>query len=153
MSIVLLFNNVVYSSVAATTSAILVGNYENVWVMNNYVEGFSGSGGVGYGFAAGGVVPIYMNNKWFNCATGESLSGTVFLDEGNAVTSASGLTAAGSGDFNPTSELSGLGVPTGFQGVSPAQLTNLSIGAVQAPGGGSSTLNMIVTGSSSLLKR
>lgn len=119
--------NIVYSSVASQGEAFLVTSAaETSVLMNNYAEGFSGTGGDGFNVASGSVVNIYKNNRWFNCTNGETLSGTVILDDDNSATTASGLRNAGT-DYTLTAELIGNGFPSGFLNLSN-NIVNMDIG-------------------------
>lgn len=126
------WGNSVYSSVASTGVGIrnTSGGFGNL-IMNNYVEGFDGSGGVGIDIQAGSSVPMYMNNRWFECESGESINGAMTMQMDNSVLSASGFRNAGSDDFRPTSELIGAGFPTGFLNLTGNRST-WDIGAIMA---------------------
>lgn len=131
--------NTVYNSTAGTSNGIeVIGNADNSIVLGNYVEGFSGTGGVGYLIDTGSIVSVYKNNRWFNCSTGETINGRVLFDDDNSVTTSSGLTAAGSANYIPTSELIGAGYPAGFLNLS-GNAQEIDIGAIQkVPSAGSS---------------
>lgn len=100
------------------------------------MEGLSGTGGEAYAFDSGSVVSLYQNNRWYNCATGETLAGKVVLAVNNSATTASGLVNAGSANYIPTSELIGAGFQTGFLDLS-GNAIEIDIGAIQkVPSGG-----------------
>jgi len=132
-------NNTLYSGAAATGAGVRCEGtiYRCV---NNYFEGFSGTGGRGVLVDASKDIYIYGHNKFYNNATHESFSGDVIVNLGNNDTlSASGLNAPGSGDFTATTDLKAGGYPTTIKGTSTAQY--LDVGAAQreeaAAGGGS----------------
>lgn len=98
---------------------------------NNYIEGFSGTGGKGIWIDTSGLVTSYVGNRFYNNATQITNSGYI-IDDGSVGADAlgsSGLTAPGSDDFTPTSDLEDVGYPTTFPGIS--QTTGLNVGAVQ----------------------
>jgi hypothetical protein len=108
------------------------------YVVNNYVEGFSGTGGKGYYFNAAANWAVVQGNRWYNCSTGVDLgSSNVYLNADNSATSASGLTNAGSGDYTPTTELKAGAWPSDFLGLS-GNAKAIDIGAIQLawPSGG-----------------
>lgn len=90
----------------------------DVAVVNNYVEGFSGSGGKGIRDDNTGTKPIYAvfgYNKVYNCATAFDISGDKRIDlGGDATLGSSGLTDAAGGDFSPTADLDDDGYPTSY---------------------------------------
>ena len=141
---IVVINNSVYSTVAATAGAISLGSgSEGCVVLNNYVEGYSGSGGRAYDLVSGSVATLFSGNRWYNSTTGGPTAGTVCVSIDNAATSASGFTNAGSADYTPTSELQGAGFPSGFLGLS-GNAQSIDIGAIQkvvSAGGGLSFIN------------
>ena len=71
---------------ACTGSAIhgIASNGDDNTVINNLIEGFSGTGGIGIELDAGSHIGLYAGNAFFNNATNESgVSGAVFVDEGD----------------------------------------------------------------------
>lgn len=134
-------NTVVHQS-AGTGIGIWVddANDDDKCVMNNYVEGFSGIGGVGIQVDANNWGTLYANNKVYNCTTAIDIqAGVVWqADMGNNGTvPSSGMTNIGGEDFTPTAVLQALAYPEDFMEASTDM--NLDVGAAQAPlgeGGG-----------------
>ena len=122
-------NNTVYSSSGTGSGIKIAGNAEDSIVLNNYVEGFSGVGGIGIDIDTGSAVSYYQSNRWYNNTTNESLSGAVFNDNDNSATAASALTNPGGGDFSVGTDLKAGAYPTSFKGTSTNQY--MDIGAAQ----------------------
>jgi len=99
-------NNSVWSN-AGTGQGIVANNTRMALaVLNNLVEGFSGTGGVGFEFSgAGTAVGVYAGNSAFDNATEFGAPNDFTLDDwkgaGNETLSASPFTDAAAGDFNP----------------------------------------------------
>lgn len=126
-------NNSVYQSAAGTQSGIYQGSSsESAMIIDNYVEGFSGTGGIGYEVPSGSRCSVILSNRWYNCTTGKSIAGRVMFDNDNSATTASGLTNAGSADYTPTAELIGKGFPSSFLNLT-ANNQGGDIGAIQYP--------------------
>lgn len=121
----LIRNNTIYAN-AGTGDGIWAFSTEG-HVINNYVEGFSGAGGVGY--LMSGDIIHYISNRWYNCTTGESVTGTVIFDEDNSAVSASALKAPGSDDFRADGQLRAASWPSQITGIDEALYIDL--GALQ----------------------
>lgn len=91
-----------------TGTGIIVGTAPSSFIVNNYIEGFSGAGGVGMSAT---VVGAHGYNAYYNNTTHKSIT-TALLDFGNDLTpSASGLVNAASKDFRRLPALKRLGYP------------------------------------------
>jgi len=124
--------NTVYSSTANTGTGInIASGFSNAIVINNIIEGYSGSGGKG--IAAAADIGIKGYNAFYNNATNESL-GDVYVDLGNdAALAASPFTNAATGDFSLKTTVVGA-IDGAFPGAwyGPASTTDhADIGAVQ----------------------
>ena len=137
-------NNTIYSSVAATASGINApAGEDNCCIINNYIEGFSGTGGEAIWLDE--YCPIILNNRWYNCTSGiVSTNGDAYtaFDENNAALAASGLVDAATGDFRPVTggttgaRLLREGFPTSLLNEESELATSESlsdIGAIQRP--------------------
>lgn len=88
--------------IVATTASTMGGA-----IMNNLVEGFSGSGGIGIQIGSGTTsLQFYAGNSVYNCATAYSVTtigGEIGAISGgsNETLSASPFTSAGTGNFSP----------------------------------------------------
>jgi len=99
-------------------------------VLNNIVEGFSGSGGIGLSVAAGHDLYVYGNNKFYNNATNTSISGDTLIDLlNNSVLSASPFASPSTDNFMVDTSVKAGAYPTSFKG----SITNqfLDVGAAQ----------------------
>jgi len=126
-------NNTLYATTGTGTAIKSTVWFANVQTIeNNYIEGFSGVGGVGINtesdvFGDGGY--IVRNNKYYNNTTNESLSGLNVIYENNAAVGSSALTNPGTGDFSVGTDLKAAGFPTAFNGISTNQF--IDVGAAQ----------------------
>lgn len=136
--------NVIYSTVASTKGGI-EGFNTNAYghcVINNIIEGFSGTGGAPVKWAAGTRPQSVMGgNVFYNNDTDAMVGGEGFLTYlGNdVIATASPFTAAGSGDFTPTSEAQAVNAFPIVNGL-PTKTSYKDSGAYQvenAGGGGS----------------
>ena len=91
--------NSILNKAAGTGSGIYM-NSAVVVCVNNLVEGFSGTGGVGIEVPSGGVAIHYSNNAVYDCDTEETLTGEVGYDADNETPlSASPFAKTGSDTF------------------------------------------------------
>ena len=96
-------NNTVLSNGGSGTGISIVANGDTdneIW--NNYVEGFSGTGGIGIDTSAltGNFMPVLTNNACFNNATNYSTTGeAIGIEDDNETLSSSGLEKSGSDTF------------------------------------------------------
>lgn len=125
-------NNTVWSN--GGTGVGINGGTSNtrfVRFLNNIVEGFSGTGGVGYR-SQGNLIVVYGYNKFYNNATNESFSTNVTFDlGGNAALSASPFVNPSGDDFR-IKAISGIkagAFPATFYGSQTNQY--MDIGAAQ----------------------
>lgn len=140
-------HNSIYSSTAATGSGIV--STGNGWtIMNNVVEGYSGTGGCGLKTTGAAETGVVGYNAYYNCATNESL-GDVSVNLGNLnALSASPFNNPGSGDFSPKAGVVGV-IEAAFQGAwyGPASTTNKADrGAVQAGAGTGGAVRILPIG-------
>lgn len=133
--------NTIYNSNNSTGAGIGIGtNSSKYEIVNNVIEGYSGSGGCG--IKSEGEIRVYGNNAFYNNTTHKSL-GDVIIDLGGDVTcTASPFADAASGDFAPTDEVKELAFPAGaWPGLATTE-NAADIGAVQSgAGAGGGTVN------------
>ena len=148
----LVIGNSIYSAAGTGTGIIGSAAREFGALLNNYIEGFSGSGGLAIN-DGGGDIRFYAGNHYFNCAgtNGVSLTGIIGFEIGTGLTllGASGLTNPGSLDFTPVAALKEAGFPSAFQADWAALNTFLDVGAVFAEctgGGGSGVIKQVGDG-------
>ena len=131
----LISNNTIYSSSGTGTGILLGANSDApVVVANNYVEGFSGAGGIGYDTADGSNMYLY-SNRAYNNTTNFDTAGAV-VDSDNSATAASALTNPGAGDFSVGTDLKAGAYPTSFKGTSTNQYMDIGAAQRQEPAGG-----------------
>lgn len=94
-------------------------------ITNNYVEGWSGVGGVAITASASNTLMVAAN-RYFNCTTGFTLNDTDYASD-NSVTTASGVVNRATGNYTPTSELKAIGLPLTIGGIT----TYINVGAIQ----------------------
>lgn len=131
---------------AATGQGILLssGGADGVWLLNNLIEGFSGTGGDGLEVGAGSRIGLYQGNAFYNNTAHETgVSGAVLLDGGdNETLSASPFAKSGANTFaNRGTYFAPVDTGNVWGGAYPIEL-GLDKGAVQhaavsAGGGGS----------------
>lgn len=118
-------NNIILNDAAGVTGGIdllLAGGR----LTNNYIEGWSGTGGYDIKPPASGNIILAAHNRSFN-NTNDFAFGDVDLAIDNSVTSASGVTDRAAGNYAPTSELREIGYPLVIGGTT----AYLNVGAVQ----------------------
>ena len=135
-------HNTIYSQGASTGKAINI-TQTDACVYDNYIEGFSGSGGVALQcnqriFTTG--------NAFYNNATNESLSFDPAFSGQNLSLSASALADPTSGDFNVDATVKGDAFDSGgvFRGLTTTKCElnyGASISQAAAAGGGGSTFH------------
>jgi hypothetical protein len=114
----------------------------NALVFNNYVEGWSGTGGAAISTNASNTLMVAAN-RYYNCTSGFSLNDTDYASD-NSVTTASGVVDRAAGDYTPTAELQEIGIPLAFGGTT----SYINVGAVQNQadvGGGGGTDQVTIT--------
>lgn len=119
--------NTCLNDAAGVTSGILstgVGSQ----IANNYVEGWSGVGGVAITASASNTLMV-ATNRYYNCTTGFTLNDTDYASD-NSVTTASGVANRASADYTPTAELKAIGLPLTIGG----ETTYINVGAIQTGG-------------------
>lgn len=98
--------------------------------INNYIEGFTGTGSYPIQTGRTEGPSFFKNNKWFNCTNDFVMNNSFELGRGNSSVAGSGLTDLDNDDFRPTSYLVAAGYPGSFKGI--AGMSNYpDIGAVQ----------------------
>lgn len=115
----------------ADTAAL---GYESI-IINNYVEGFSGAGGVGYSLVG---QCISHSNAAYNCTTAYTTS-SLLGDVNNDITSGSALVNAGSEDYDINGTVTGVtedGYPSSIPGTA-STAPKPDKGAVQSGAGSS----------------
>jgi hypothetical protein len=114
------------------TGVGITASVTNHIVLNNYVEGFSGVGGVGIGhLSSADEMSIYGHNYTYNNTTNYNILGAVFIDFGNnTALGGTGLTDAANDDFTANTLLKALAYPTAnWAGL--AVRSYLDVGALQ----------------------
>jgi hypothetical protein len=107
-------NNLFLSTVAATCDAIqLSSSSENNFIVNNYIEGFSGTNGAAINDAAGST-GVYIANRYFNNATNKHNNGRDLTTYDNSQVGASAIENLAGGDYRLKSDLQRAGWPTSF---------------------------------------
>lgn len=106
-------------------------------ILNNFVEGFSGTGGNGIEITSTAGAVIYGHNKFYNNTTDEDLSGDIQLNLGNNdVLGSSPLTDPSADDFTVSTALKALGYPGSFKGASTSQFLDVGAAQREEPAGG-----------------
>lgn len=134
-------HNSIWSN-AGTGVGINANNYSAHRILNNLIEGFSGTGGIGLKIGSSAIV-FLAGNAVYNCASGLTLSGVAIQNENNVVPLAgSPFTNPSGGDFTPTSYAAGASFGDWSTRFGP---TNYRYrGAVQPnPAGGGSTVIVV----------
>lgn len=134
-------NNSVFSA-ASTGAGIEAAAATYRWfIINNIIEGFSGTGGIGLNIASTNS-GIYGHNAYYNNATNESVASGEAISLGNNDTlGASAFVNAGSADFDINGTVTGVtedGWPSTFQGAS-STTPKIDKGASQAGAGAGSS--------------
>lgn len=129
-------NNSIYSNGGTGTGIVGPTNAaRRIIVLNNIVEGFSGSGGKGLSIVTGHLA-LYANNKYYNNATHENITGNKSIDLGNNATlGASPFASPATDNFMVDTSVKAGAYPTSFKG----SITNqfLDVGAAQREEAGS----------------
>lgn len=119
-------NNSIYNAGACTVSAIQNEGLAPVpAILNNLIEGYSGTGGIAIGMSANSSTYMHGGNAFYNCSTGFEAEANHRIDGGAAGTDtnetsalgASPFTTGGS-DFSPvdTGAVKEGSIPEGFGG-------------------------------------
>jgi hypothetical protein len=132
----IVMGNTVYSNGGTGSGIIFPTACQMGQCLNNYVEGFSGSGGIGFEFQSGSYVIAYQSNRFYNNATNESKSGDIIQDSDNSAVGSSALSAPGSGDFSAGTDLKAAAYPSTFKGISTDQFTDIGAAQREEPAGG-----------------
>ncbi len=132
--------NSIYSSTAATGSGILAASGAMPFaILNNVIQGYSGTGGDGISITSDMVLLGY--NAFYNNTANETLADT-FVDLGGDATPASSpFTNAGSGDFSLNTAVAGA-IEAAWPGAWPGLATTMNkqdMGAVQKGAGAGTT--------------
>jgi len=124
--------------VSGTGRGINVNAVANIAIVNNIIEGFSGSGGTGITFNAAAVCALYHSNAFYNNATNVSGAPKVAGVTGNNDTlAASPFVDAANGDFDINGTVAGVtedAWPSSFLGLASTS-PKADKGAVQAGAG------------------
>lgn len=132
-----ILNNSIYCSSANANNAIDVQTANGAIVMNNIVQGYSGTNGKAINMGGTTGVLVTGGNRYYNVHTAESVSvGMRYTLDAIASLGASPFTNPGSNDFsvaNGTTSVSGAALPATWKGASTTGAAD--IGAVQAGAG------------------
>lgn len=130
-------HNTVYSNGGTGDGIVSASTGTNsVWVVNNLVVGFSGTGGVGIRTPSGGVLMIYGHNKFYDNET-DDVTGVIFNNLGNnTALGASPFTDPSSDDFTVDATVKAGAYPTSFKGASTNQFLDVGAAQRQEAGGG-----------------
>jgi len=127
-------NNSMICSVAGTGQAI--GNYgtgdanSDMAISNNYIEGWSGTGGAGISTEATVSIGQVTNNYYHNCTDVEDIAGEIrYAKKGPTTLANSGLVDWANGDWRPTKDLVGKSETTQF--LTTGTTRSVDVGAVQ----------------------
>ena len=121
-------HNTIYSASGTGQGIIIPNDVTLNTITNNYVEGFSGAGGIGIDINTG-VNHILRGNRYYNNTTNLDDAGIWLIKTDNSATAASALTNPGAGDFSVGTDLKAGAYPTSFKGTSTNQY--MDIGAAQ----------------------
>ncbi len=139
-------SNTVYSSAGTGEGIGVRASQQASCIVNNYVEGFSGTGGNGIEIVSTALVYVYGHNKFFNSTLDETLTGDILLNLGNNdVLGSSPLTDPSADDFTVSTLLKALGFPSSFKGASTGQFLDVGAAQREEPAGGGG-LNPILGG-------
>ncbi|MCP4000339.1 MAG: right-handed parallel beta-helix repeat-containing protein, partial [Gammaproteobacteria bacterium] len=96
-------HNSIWSNGGTGQGIIINSNRRGIRIYNNIVEGFSGSGGIGFDLDASGVLLAYFagNASYDNATHYANLSTHISVEVDNETLSASPFTDAANGDFSP----------------------------------------------------
>lgn len=120
------FNNFLLNSGAGVASGIS-STAAGARLLNNYIEGWSGSGGDPWTLT-GSNTELVAGNRWYNCSDAPTATDAAF-EYDNSSLGASGVTDLSGGDYTPLAALRAAGFPASLLTLSLD--TNISIGAVQ----------------------
>lgn len=133
----LIKNNSVYSNGGTGTGLLFGSNSRGHTVINNIIEGFSGVGGKGIDLPTGRGMFAYGNNKYYNSATNETLSGDIYSNLGNNDTLlASPFTNPAGDDFSVSAAVKAGAYPSSFRGTSTNNYLDVGAAQRQEPTGG-----------------
>jgi hypothetical protein len=121
-------NNMFLNSAAGTMGAIATGG-TSMRLINNYIEGWSGTGGKPWNLT-GGNTDLVVGNRWYNCTDAPSATDPNF-EYDNSVLGASGIANLSTNDYTPSADLREAGFPSTFLGTSIP--LSLNIGPIQNP--------------------
>lgn len=131
--------NSIYSA-GGTGKGILVNTAADavgITLINNIVQGFSGSGGVGISAPVASILNLYGNNKCYNNATNFSIVGRVLSDLGNNDTLlASPFTNPAGDDFSVSTAVKATAYPSSFYGSNTNNYLDPGAAQRQEAGGG-----------------
>jgi hypothetical protein len=138
---IVISNNTVYSAGGTGTGIDIISGVDRLQMINNnYVEGFSGVGGVGIAQASGsGDILLMTANRYYNNTSNESLSGAYINKSDNSAVGSSALTNPGGGDFSVGTDLKAGAYPTTFKGVATDQFMDIGAAQREEPAGGGGT--------------
>jgi len=128
--------NTIYS--AGGTGQGIVTSQGRLVITNNYIEGFSGVGGIGIDIN-GGVSIVLRGNRYYNNTTNLDDAGVWLVKTDNSATGSSALTNPGSGDFSVGTDLKAGAYPTTFKGVATDQFMDIGAAQREEPAGGGGT--------------
>lgn len=137
---VLAMNNIIFNAAASTQSGLNPASGSTL--VDNYIEGYSGTGGKAISC---GAVTVLAGNRWFDCETGINVTNDYGQHIDNQAVAGSGLTDAANGDISLTQYLrDGKGFPQTWRNFDGGFARNVNVGAVQnvysAGGGGGGLL-------------
>ena len=127
-------NNTVYSSAGTGKGIDMQDDTWNAIVMNNYVEGFSGAGGVG--IEIDDRISLLQSNRWYNNTTHLSDGGWILNNVDNTSVASSALTNPGGGDFSVGTDLKAGAWPSDFNGSNTDQFMDIGAAQREEPAGG-----------------
>ena len=140
-------NNTIYSS--AGTGQGIVSNQNGAIIANNYVEGFSGVGGIGIDIN-GGVSDLLIGNRYYNNTSNLDDAGVWLIKTDNSAVGSSALTNPGAGDFSVGTDLKAGAYPTTFKAVATDQFMDIGAAQREEP---AATTNIILQGRHNVLLR
>jgi hypothetical protein len=132
-----IMNNSVYSSSGTGSGIYISGTKQNVSVLNNIIEGFSGVGGQGVEALSGSIISTIGYNAFYNNTTNKTLSGIILSDltAQDQALGSSPFTDAANDDFTVDTSVKALAYLTAnFPNLSVRSY--LDIGALQRPEAG-----------------
>lgn len=134
------FGNTLYNSAAGTSFGVSQGNAQWGVCLNNYIEGWSGVGGIGIKNTIVGLVGyngLYNNTNPYT----QTHPPVIDLSANDVVPLSSPLTSPATGDFSVSTVLKAKGFPVSFLGSITNDYVDIGAAQRQEPAGGAVSIS------------